>query len=66
MKQKVFITNFVAILMPYLFISLFNWNFNLFAWSNYWYGIWAILLYLELIFFVVKNIFIIIKGKNIE
>lgn len=65
-KQKAaIITNIVAVLMPYLFISLVNWSFNIFAWQEYWFGIWAILLYLELIFIVVKNIFISIKQSGI-
>lgn len=48
MSQKLFeaiLLDTIALLFPYLFISLVNWSLNIFTWSDYWYGIWAILYY---------------------
>lgn len=48
MSQRMFeaiLLDISALIMPYLFISLINWNLNIFTWPDYWYGIWAILYY---------------------
>lgn len=52
MSQKLFeaiMLDILAMLFPYLFISLINWSLNIFTWPDYWYGIWAIL------YFQIKN-----------
>lgn len=66
MSQKKFeiLLDIVAAFIVYLFISIMNWDFNIFSWSSYWYGIWAILFYLLKINYRSRMIYLYLLNKD--